>query len=64
MLHRAHIVCQLLRPRCLMYFLTGAAGGEGGIRTLARLSAPIPLAGEPLMASWVPLHILTLFRGL
>ena len=33
-------------------------GGAGGIRTLARFNPSTPLAGEPLIASWVPLHII------
>ena len=35
-----------LRPR----------GAEGGIRTPARCYPPTPLAGEPLIATWVLLH--------
>lgn len=31
-------------------------GGEGGIRTLARVSTSTPLAGEPLIATWVLLQ--------
>ena len=31
-------------------------GGDGKIRTFARLSPPIPLAGEPLQPTWVHLH--------
>ncbi len=33
-------------------------GGEGGIRTLARYDPSTPLAGEPLIATWVLLHFL------
>ena len=32
-------------------------GGAGEIRTLASISRPTPLAGEPLLATWVRLHI-------
>ena len=31
-------------------------GGDGEIRTLARFNTPTPLAGEPLIATWVHLH--------
>ena len=31
-------------------------GAEGGIRTPARFYPPTPLAGEPLIATWVLLH--------
>ena len=31
-------------------------GAEGGIRTLARFNPTTPLAGEPLIATWVLLH--------
>ena len=31
-------------------------GAEGGIRTPARYYPPTPLAGEPLIATWVLLH--------
>ena len=31
-------------------------GAEGGIRTLARFNPSTPLAGEPLIATWVLLH--------
>ena len=34
-----------------------AAGGDREIRTLAPVSRPTPLAGEPLIASWVYLRI-------
>ena len=37
--------------------LLALIGGDGEIRTLASVSRPIPLAGEPLIASWVRLHI-------
>ena len=32
-------------------------GGEGGIRTHARHYPSTPLAGEPLLATWVPRQI-------
>ena len=32
-------------------------GGEGGIRTHARYYPSTPLAGEPLLATWVPRQI-------
>lgn len=34
-----------------------AFGGDGEIRTLAPVSQPTPLAGEPLIATWVRLHL-------
>ena len=34
------------------------AGAEGGIRTLARFNPSTPLAGEPLIATWVLLQVL------
>ena len=33
-----------------------SVGAEGGIRTPARFYPPTPLAGEPLIATWVLLH--------
>ena len=33
-------------------------GAEGGIRTPARFYPPTPLAGEPLIATWVLLQVL------
>ena len=33
-------------------------GAEGGIRTLAPVSRSTPLAGEPLIATWVLLQVL------
>ena len=33
------------------------AGAEGGIRTLARFNPSTPLAGEPLIATWVLLQL-------
>ena len=35
--------------------------GEGGIWTHARFYTPTPLAGEPLIATWVLLHILLMY---
>lgn len=32
-------------------------GGDGEIRTLAPVTQPTPLAGEPLIATWVRLHL-------
>lgn len=42
----------------VLYLLsyTPLFGGDGKIRTFARLSPPIPLAGEPLQPTWVHLH--------
>ena len=37
-------------------------GGEGGIRTLAPVSRPTVLAGPPLIATWVPRHLLKTMR--
>ena len=41
-------------------------GGEEGIWTLARFYPPTPLAGEPLIAAWVLLHIraVTVYKSL
>ena len=39
-----------------MCLLSNLSGGDGGIRTLAPVSQPTPLAGEPLIASWVRLQ--------
>ena len=39
-------------------------GAEGGIRTLAPVSRSTPLAGEPLIATWVLLHVYTSNRNI
>ena len=41
---------------CCASFSSTHFGAEGGIRTLARISPSTPLAGEPLIATWVLLH--------
>ena len=41
---------------CCASFSSTHFGAEGGIRTLARFNPTTPLAGEPLIATWVLLH--------
>ena len=41
---------------CCASFSSTHFGAEGGIRTPARYYPPTPLAGEPLIATWVLLH--------
>ena len=41
---------------CCASFSSTHFGAEGGIRTLARFNPSTPLAGEPLIATWVLLH--------
>ena len=43
-------------PKPLVQAISALSGAEGGIRTPARFYPPTPLAGEPLIATWVLLH--------